>query len=115
MMRKSSPTQNVRLAKSQANHTYLPALRLRKDALNTLETRKLSVGLSCDPSIGWQLTSNPKVRAISRKEAPEYRIIINRRNKTDDRVGKRVYSHGFETITDAENMLFEFRLSHESA
>jgi hypothetical protein len=114
--RKSSNAVSA-IAQRQAASTYSLATRTRRSSLKGIDAKKLQLALSTCPSVGWELTSNPKVVSkVDAKGGKEvFRCQVNKRGRPSDR--KAVRKRGtilYTTVLDAEKHLYEFRLSCES-
>jgi hypothetical protein len=51
------------MSQSQASNTYALATRTRRTYVKGIDAKKLQLAFSTSSSLGWELTSNPRVIA----------------------------------------------------
>jgi hypothetical protein len=108
--KRKSNARSVKLTESQSRNTYTPATSTRSSSSHGIEANKLKLALSNCPSLGWELTSNPKVVP----KGKVFMCVVNRKARLTDKKGERKYSARFDRIVDAEKHLYEFRMTCES-
>jgi hypothetical protein len=97
--------------REQASVTYVPAKRIRNQALSALESAKLNAAISNDVSHGWERTSNVRIQ----QKGPYHNVVVCLRAKKESAKGCRKFSKGYASIQAAEEAAFDFRNSIESA
>jgi hypothetical protein len=106
--KRKAPSQAIRA--SQLQHTYVQLKRTQSDALSLTEASKLEAAVSNDSSYGWRLTSNLRIV----KKNNYYHIVVIRREKAEQTIGKRRFSSRHADQNSAEKAAFEFRYLNEA-
>ena len=104
------PKKRNATERSQIRHVYAPILRLRKHQLPPFEMQLMTDAFLFNKDVDWTLTSNCKII----NDGANYYIRVLHRKLATIKKGVRRTSCKYDSIIDAENNAFDYRISLES-